>query len=176
MGARAFSAMSWILVIFCRVGLGQGAAEDGEVLGEHEHLAAVDGAPAGDDAVARNFHALGTEIDAAMLDEHVELLEGVLVHQKVDALAGGELAALVLGVDAPLPAAEPRMDAPHVELFENVLHDVPTTIGPVAPVLARRSGKEECRRRVQAGPQSVRLYRTFPDRRRMNTSTSATAL
>ena len=31
--------------------LAQRAAEDGEVLAEHEHLAAVDGAPAGDDAV-----------------------------------------------------------------------------------------------------------------------------
>ena len=37
-----------------RVRFRQRAAEDGEVLGEHIDRAAVDGAPAGDDAVARN--------------------------------------------------------------------------------------------------------------------------
>jgi hypothetical protein len=44
-----------------------------------------------------------------VLDEHVELLERVLVHQKLDALARGQLAALVLRLDARLPAAEPRI-------------------------------------------------------------------
>mgnify|MGYP003290819990 CR=1 FL=1 len=42
-----------------------------------------------------------------MLDEHVEFLERVLVEQKLDALAGGQLAAGVLRLDALLAAAEP---------------------------------------------------------------------
>ena len=91
------------------VALRQRAADDGEVLGEDVDDAAVDGAPAGDDAVARGLLLLHAEVGAAMLDEGVELLEGVLVHQQLDALAGGQLAALVLRVDARLPAAEARI-------------------------------------------------------------------
>ena len=82
------------------VRLGERAAEDGEVLGEDVDDAAVDGAPAGDDAVARRLLLLHAELGAAVLDEGVELLERVLVHEQLDALAGGQLAALVLGVDA----------------------------------------------------------------------------
>ena len=59
---------------------------------------------------------------AAVLDEHVELLERALVHQELDALARGELAALVLRLDARLAAAEPRAGAPGFELVEDVLH------------------------------------------------------
>ena len=42
----------------------------------------------------------------AVLDEHVELLERALVEQQLDALARGQLAALVLGLDARLAAAQ----------------------------------------------------------------------
>jgi len=47
-----------------------------------------------------------------MLDEHVELLERAFVEQQVDALAGGELALGVLGLDPLLAAAQPRPRAP----------------------------------------------------------------
>ncbi len=57
-----------------------------------------------------------------MLDEHVELLERVLVHQEIDALAGGELAALVLRLDARFPAAEAGIGAAIFELLEDVFH------------------------------------------------------
>ena len=59
---------------------------------------------------------------AAVLDVHVELLEGVLVHQQLDALARGELAALVLGVDARLAAAETRFRPPPLQLLQHFLH------------------------------------------------------
>ena len=98
------------------VRLRQRAAEHGEVLGEHVDDAAVDGAPAGDDAVAGDLGLLHAEVGAAVLDVHVELLEGALVHQQLDALARGELAALVLGIDARLPAAEPGLGAPPLQL------------------------------------------------------------
>ena len=48
----------------------------------------------------------------AVLDEHVELLEGARVEQELDALAGGQLAAAVLRLDALLAAAEARLRAP----------------------------------------------------------------
>ena len=105
------------------VGLGERAAEHGEVLGEDIDDAAVDRAPAGDDAVAGDLVVLvHAEIDAAMLHEHVEFLERAVVEEKFDAFARGELAALVLGVDALLTAAEPGAFAALVEDFENVFH------------------------------------------------------
>ena len=82
------------------------AAEDREVLGEDEDRAAVDRAPAGDDAVAGDLVLLHAEIGRAMLDEHVELLEGAFVEEDLDALAGRQLAAFVLGGDPGLAAAD----------------------------------------------------------------------
>ena len=104
---------------------GQRAAEHGEVLGEHVDDAAVDRAPAGDDAVAGNLGLLHAEIDAAVLDVHVELLEGALVEQELDALARGELAAGVLGLDALQAAAFPRPSPPDLKLFQDFLHAAP---------------------------------------------------
>src|SRR5271170_1991471 len=60
-----------------------------------------------------------------MLDEHVELFERVLVHQKLDALARGQFAALVLRLDAPRPAAAARAGAAFFELVNNILHLLP---------------------------------------------------
>ena len=42
----------------------------------------------------------------------------------LDALARGQLAALVLRIDARLPAAEARIGAPQFELFQDILHRV----------------------------------------------------
>src|SRR6185312_13354126 len=94
-----------------RVRLRQRAAEHGEVLGEQIDGAAVDRAPAGDDAVAGDF-----------LLQHVELLERALVEQELDALAGGQLAALVLGLDAPFATAQPGLRPPRLKPVEDVLH------------------------------------------------------
>ena len=91
-----------------RVGFRQRAAEHGKILGEDEDRAAVDGAPAGDDAVAGDLRLLHAEFGGAVLDEHVELLERALVHQQLDALARGQFAALVLRLDALLAAAAAR--------------------------------------------------------------------
>ena len=49
--------------------------------------------------------------DAAMLDEHVPLFEGVGIEQQFDALARGQLALGVLGLDAALAAAQSRAAA-----------------------------------------------------------------
>ena len=105
-----------------RVRLRQRAAEHGEILGEDEDAAAVHRAPAGDHAVAGDLGLLHAEVVGAVLDEHVELLERILVHEQLDALARGELAALVLRLDAPLAAPAARAGAALVEPVENVLH------------------------------------------------------
>ena len=71
---------------------------------------------AGHHAIAWHLLVGHAEIDAAMLDEHVRLFEGVGVEQQLDALAGGELAALVLRLDPALAAAEPGSRALGIEL------------------------------------------------------------
>ena len=72
--------------------------------------------------ILRLLHA---EVGGAVLDEHVELLERALVQQQLDALARGQLAALVLRLDARLPAAEAGLLAPLFQLVEDVLHAGP---------------------------------------------------
>ena len=114
--------MSWIFDDFLRMGLGQRAAEHGKILGEHKRLAAVDGAPAGDDAVARNFGFFHAEFDRAVLDEHVELLERALVEQQFDALPRGQFSAGVLRLDALFAAAELGASAPFFEGIQDVFH------------------------------------------------------
>src|SRR5215813_14566604 len=57
-----------------------------------------------------------------MLDEHVELLERAFVHQEFETLAGGELAARMLGLDTPFTAAGARAGTPPFEVFANVFH------------------------------------------------------
>ena len=104
------------------VRLRERAAEDREVLREDEDRAAVDRAVAGDDAVAGHRLAGHVEVGAAVLDEHVPLLEAALVEQQLDALAGGELALGVVGVDALAPAAEAGGGALLLELLQNLLH------------------------------------------------------
>ena len=97
------------------VGARERAAEDREVLREDGDLAAVDLAPAGDDAVSENLLPIHVEVGAAVGDEAVGLDERARVAEQLDALAGGELAGLVLLVDARSSATELGTT---VELFE----------------------------------------------------------
>ena len=79
-----------------RVDLAGRAAQDGEVLAGQMDEPAVDGGRAGDDAVGGNFLAGHAEVDLAVLGEQADLLEAAGIDQGVDALAGGELALLLL--------------------------------------------------------------------------------
>ena len=65
---------------------------------------------------------LHAEIVAAVLDEHVELLEQIVIQEEVDALARGELALGVLGGDALLAAAKAGARPAGVEAGEHGLH------------------------------------------------------
>jgi hypothetical protein len=64
-----------------------------------------------------------------VLDEHVELLERALVHQQLEPLACGQLAALVLRVDSRLAATGACALAAFLELLQDVLHG-PLPSGP----------------------------------------------
>ncbi len=102
--------------------LGQGAAKDREVLAEHEHQPAIDGAVTDDDAITDDLLLGHVEIGAAMLDEHVPFFEAAFVEEQFDALAGAQLALGVLGVDALLAAAEFGGSAFVLQLLEDGLH------------------------------------------------------
>jgi hypothetical protein len=105
-----------------RMCLGKGAAENREVLGKDIDLAAVDGAPAGDDAVARDLLAIHAEIHRPVCDIHVELLEGALVEQDLEALAGRQLALGMLCLDTLLAPAEPCLSPAFLDLTQNCSH------------------------------------------------------
>ena len=85
---------------------GQRTAEDGEVLREDEDAAAVDLPIAGDDGVAEEVLLVHAELGGPMDHELVELFKRAGIEQDVDALARGQLAALVLRFDALQAAAE----------------------------------------------------------------------
>ncbi len=74
------------------VHLAEAAAEHRRVLAEDADVAAVDGAVAGDHAVAERAVLCQAEVGAAVPGQRVEFDEGVLVEQRQDALAGGQLA------------------------------------------------------------------------------------
>src|SRR5690606_24208502 len=76
--------------------LAERSAEDREVLRVDGHLAAVDGAGSGDDGIPVRALRLHAEGVGAVTHELVELDEGTLVEQLLDALAGRLLALGVL--------------------------------------------------------------------------------
>ncbi len=78
------------------VGLAQAAPGDREILGEDENGPALDRAVAGDHPVGRDLHLVHAEVVAAVLDEGVELHEGVGIQQEIEPLPGRKLALLVL--------------------------------------------------------------------------------
>ena len=103
--------------------LAERAAEHGEVLAEDEHLAAVDRAPAGDDAVG-----VGPLEQPAVVGpvagEHVELVERALVEQEVDPLAGEHLALGVLALDRLLRPGVQRLLLALGQLGQPLAHRV----------------------------------------------------
>jgi hypothetical protein len=77
-----------------------------------------------------------------VLDEHVELLERALVHEQVDALARGELAALVLRLDTRAAAALPRPGAPLFELVDDLFHRWPARMPESTTVHIMRGNRD----------------------------------
>ena len=100
--------------------LAQGAAENREVLGEDVHQAAIDPAVAGYDPVPGHDLAIEAEIGGAVGDEAVELDEAPLVEEKIEPLAGRELAFLVLLRHPGGSSALLGLGLPMVELIEKL--------------------------------------------------------
>jgi hypothetical protein len=78
--------------------LTEAARPGGKILGKGEHRPAVHQAVSGNHTVGGNLDLRHAEIDAAVLNEHVDLPKGSLVEQLAHPFAGGQLAFfLVLG-------------------------------------------------------------------------------
>ena len=122
--------------------LAERPTEHGEVLGEHEDLAAVDGAPPGDHSVG-----VGPLLEAGALGpvagEHVEFVERSLVEEVLDPLTGEHLALVVLTLDRPRGTGVDRLLAALGEIGEFVLHRVRHTC-EVSGCRAIRGDRQQC--------------------------------
>ena len=87
------------------IGFRERAAKHGEILREHVDQPAVDAPEAGDETVAGRPLLLHPEIIAAVRDKFVEFFKRAFIEQQRDALAGRELAGLVLALAALRAAA-----------------------------------------------------------------------
>ena len=97
-------------------------ADDGEVLAEDEDLPSADRAVTGDHPVAgRAFPAFGRGVPSDL--EDVDFFEGSFVEQQVEPLPGGQLAPLVLDLDAFIPAAGEGVLSKFMEFEDVAVHD-----------------------------------------------------
>ena len=121
-GALAFIAMSWILMIFCAWVSDSEPPNTVKSLANTKVLRPLTVPQPVTTPSPGTLDLLHAEFDRAVLDEHVELLERALVEQKLDALARGQLAAGVLRLDALLAAAELGAGAALFEGIQDVFH------------------------------------------------------
>ena len=89
-----------------------------EVVGAHRGQAPVDLAVAGDHAVGRGVDAVHRALGEVRAPVHAQLDERAVVDQQRDALARGQLLALVLRGDLLLAAAEPDARSPLLEVLD----------------------------------------------------------
>ena len=99
------------------VALGEGAAEDGKVLGEDEDGSPVDPTVPGDNPVPRDLLLRHPEVLAAVLNQLADLLEAAAVEEGLDPFPGGQLAVAVVAGDPVW--ASPQLGPP-ILLFQCV--------------------------------------------------------
>ena len=93
------------------VRFGERPAEDREVVSEDRDGLAFDRAQAADHTVTVGTIVLHPELVVVVAGEFVDLLEGIVIEESVDAFTGGLLAALVLIVHRALVAGVSRVPA-----------------------------------------------------------------
>ena len=98
------------------------SAKHCKVFREHIDQTAIHRAMACDYAIAGNALFLHAEIVAAMFDKHVGFFETTFVEQNRDALAGGELALLMLAFDPLLATAQTGFLTACFQSLNHVLH------------------------------------------------------
>ena len=105
-----------------RVGLGEGAAKNGEILGEGVDQAPVDGPVSRHDPVAEDLLLLQSELHGAVGHETVQLDEGALVQQELQPFPGRKLPLLVLGLQSRLAASELGLPLKLLQALQFLVH------------------------------------------------------
>src|SRR5690606_25523060 len=82
----------------------EAASEDGEILGIHEDGASVDGPVAGEHRVSQGAFVFDPETLCLVTNEQVDLVEGTVVEERLDAFPSSQLALFVLTGDCSLTA------------------------------------------------------------------------
>ncbi|VTR68662.1 conserved hypothetical protein [Desulfosarcina cetonica] len=115
------------LADFLGLHLAEAACPGGKVLGVGKHRAAVDQAVAGDHTVRGNVHRRHAEIDATVLNEHVDFSKCPRVKQFVETFAGGQLAPFLLLGDQLVPAHLKDACFARLEILNFFLHNTHVT-------------------------------------------------
>ncbi len=110
------------LADFLGVRFRQRAAKHGEIFGKDIDHAAIDRAPASDDAIAGNAVFVCAEIGVAVFDEHVEFFERAGIEQQLDTFTRCQLALGVLRLDARFAPAQTGRGAAFFQLGKLVRH------------------------------------------------------
>ncbi len=120
--ARGAVAQGHVLYLadFLAHGLGQGTAAHREVLGKNVNQAAVDGAAAGNHAVAVRMALVHSEVGAAVLYKHVKFFKAAFVQQQGQAFPGRHFSFGVLGLDAFFTTAHAGL-GPAFHQFLNII-------------------------------------------------------
>ena len=108
-----------------RMGFRQRSAKDSEILAEHIDHSTIDGAPTGDNAIARGALLLHAELGAAVRHEHIELFKAALIQQQLYAFTRCQLPLGMLGINALLPTAKACRRAPRLQFLQNIFHGEP---------------------------------------------------
>ena len=107
---------------FVRLGFTGGTTHHSEVLRRNVSRAAEDGTRTSHHTVSGRIGLIHAEVCGAVGGKHASLLERTFIHQGVDTLAGGELAALMLFVNLVLAATDGNASLLLVEPFKALLH------------------------------------------------------
>ena len=98
-----------------------------KILGKGEYRPAVHQAVSGNDTVGGNLDILHAEINAAVLDEHVDLPKGSLVKQLSQPFTGGQLAFFLVLGDQLFPAHLKDTRLARLEILDFFLHNTHVT-------------------------------------------------
>jgi hypothetical protein len=96
----------------------KGATEHGEILGVREHRPAIDQAMPGDDAVTNGPFSGNLELAFRVPHQAPLLDEALGIEKKIESLARGQLAALMLLVDLGAASTQERQAISFLEFLE----------------------------------------------------------
>ena len=128
--------------------LRQRTAEHREILREDKYEAAIHRAGAGNYSVTGDVLLVHAEVDAVMLDIHVQLLKAAFIEQHIEAFARGEAAFGVLSRDAPFAAAHMGSRALLLQLLDD-RHFRHAQFSSGYPVQIRNAAPFTVQRKVQ---------------------------